>query len=150
MTIIGQSRLRILFLFCFVPSFWVSIPGPAPIPTKASPLMFSNVAAENVTPKSKSNSLKKDDNEQCISALRRVEGLSLCTLCHLRPNTRRLVFSRCFLKQASRERSKSAPYLRLKNSKRTSKYSLLQYPHEEKIEKKLSKLYIFFQFFGVR
>ena len=34
----------------------------------------------------------------------------------------------------SRERPKSAPYLRLKNSKRTSKYSLLRYRKNPKVE----------------
>ena len=33
--------------------------------------------------------------------------------------------------KTSRERPKSAPYLRLKNSQSTFEYSLLQYPHDE-------------------
>ena len=36
--------------------------------------------------------------------------------------------------KTSRERPKSAPYLRLKNSKRTSKYSLLRYRKNPKVE----------------
>ena len=36
--------------------------------------------------------------------------------------------------ETSRERPKSAPYLRLKNSKRTSKYSLLRYRKNPKVE----------------
>ena len=47
--------------------------------------------------------------------------------------------------RTSRERPKSAPYLRLKNNKRTSKYSLLQYPFEEKLKKNT----IFFEIFLV-
>ena len=52
------------------------------------------------------------------------------------------------VKKTGRERPKSAPYLRLKNSKRTSKYSLLQYPHKERN----LKIFIsfFFHFFGPR
>ena len=46
-------------------------------------------------------------------------------------------------KEASREGPKSVPYPRLKNSK-SVKFSPLQYPHEEKIEKKIS---IFFEIF---
>ena len=44
----------------------------------------------------------------------------------LKRKTRRL--------KTSRERPKSAPYLRLKNSKRTSKYSLLRYRKNPKVE----------------
>ena len=53
----------------------------------------------------------------------------------------------------SRERLKSAPYLRLKTAKglQSVKYSLLQYPHEEKNGKK-SKFFsrFFFNFFCLR
>ena len=37
--------------------------------------------------------------------------------------------------KTSRELSKSAPYLRLKNSKRTSKYSLLRYRKTQKLNR---------------
>ena len=53
--------------------------------------------------------------------------------------------------ETSRERPKSAPYLRLKNSKapQSVKYSLLQYPHEEKM--KIEFFWIFFRnFFDLR
>ena len=40
----------------------------------------------------------------------------------------------CSLKKTSRERPKLAPYLRLKNSKRISKYSLLRYRKNPKVE----------------
>ena len=48
--------------------------------------------------------------------------------------------------QTSQERPKSAPYLSSKIAKglQSVKYSLLQYPHEEKIEKKIE---IFFKIF---
>ena len=47
--------------------------------------------------------------------------------------------------KASRQRPESAPYLGLKNSKglQSVKYSLLQYPHEEKNEKKLNFVFFF-------
>ena len=49
----------------------------------------------------------------------------------------------------SRERAKSAPYLRLKNSKKLQsvKYSLLQYPHGGKLKKNRSFYSNFFSFF---
>ena len=66
--------------------------------------------------------------------------------------------------ETTRQRPKSAPYLRLKNSKRTSKfqvfsstvpisstlfYSIL-HPREEKIEKNSRIFFDFFRFFGLR
>ena len=52
------------------------------------------------------------------------------------------------ISKTSRERPKSAPYLRLKIAKglQSVKYSLLQYPREEKIEKKSDFLKTFFRF----
>ena len=51
--------------------------------------------------------------------------------------------------KTSRERPKSVPYLRLKIAKglQSAKYSLLQYPHEEKVEK-IPFFRSFFHFFS--
>ena len=57
--------------------------------SKTSPLILPGNQSDNL-PKSKSNSLKRDDVDLCVSSIRRVEGLALTILCHLRPNTRRL------------------------------------------------------------
>ena len=52
--------------------------------------------------------------------------------------------------KTSRERPKSVPYLRLKIAKglQSAKYSLLQYPHEEKVGK-IPFFRSFFHFFFV-
>ena len=61
--------------------------------SKTSPLCFSpnsNAQQTENASKSKSNSLKLEDLELCASAIRKIEGLALCMLSHLRPKTRNL------------------------------------------------------------
>ena len=55
-----------------------------------------------------------------------------------------------FILKKNRERPKSAPYPKIAKGLQSVKYSLLQYPHEEKIVKSPFFRSFYQKFFGLR